>query len=1302
MKKKLSVLLTAVLLSIVCAILIGSLCFSAVSSCSAEDFKGLAIYIGKNSTVELKGDKSISGYNLINKNTNTAAYAVYVDAGGTFKLTGGSIVNNGANAHENNYEGVGAIYSSGGKVFITSGTISGNSIRNGLASAIRVEGGGSLSISGGTIEKNYGSGTDSAIYVSGGTFSLSGGTISDGLVNLVNSVNASITRGTISSGLMIHDGVTLVMQNGSIYEGVRISSSDFVMNGGLINNADGAGVIIEGGTFSLNAGTISNGGTGNIVSVNNNADISMLGGTASGTFYIYKGNATLANAFMSASANANNVYNLCDDGILTFKDVSTLPAMNIKITSKIREFLKFPNATSKPTISQASITGYNTSKYYVDVYQSGGVWVAGLKPYVTLTVSNLSNTSKEGTVMGTSSGIYTKKCKDGDVITFSHTANGKYAYAKLVHGTDWSSPTYDESISYTIDGSTETEDFRYCYTVSLTLYSVSNGIVSTSDGGLCTVYSGQTPTSSAGNSWAYLGPMQSTPCTAVPKEGFTFEGVYDNSSCTGTPVATTQSFTWTMGSAGNKILYAKFVSLIAELPTTWKTELASFSGAPAVTSITEIKTATTPPSGYTRLGKLSTAIPVYKKGNIIAFIAGTVKLPANSSSLFASMTALTTFDGTSMNTSNVTNMSSLFKSCSALSTIKFGIGWTNPKVTTVDNLFRDCTKLSTLTNFTYFKTPVVTNFSRMFYGCKYLTSINLSGLSWANATNISYVFANCSGLSSLGLTTLTTPNVTNMSYAFYYCSGLIALNLSSFNTAKVTTMEYMFGGMSKLASLTLGSNFSTASCTDMSYMFEYCSSLASLDVSSFNVSNVTTMSNMFKGASKLASITFGSGWTTYKCKNFFNMFSGCSELTSLDLSYFNTKVATDLSYMFYNDSKLKTLTLGANWGTEKCTDFAAMFQNCKALEELDLSTFTITSSARTINMLYLGSSNKIMRFLTPKSSCPKISTMEGLYLDNGTDNIYKTDGSYTEDIANGQNSYYSSRTYLRRAFFPSDWLDQLTTKYGSIGITKSWIESIYFTQTSDSNFTYRGNLLPNIEVWTTSGGSVNFVVTGECFAPEDCSGLFSSSYLQSIDFYYTENFNTTYTTNMYQMFYNTTGFATSGNSLDVSTFITKNVTSMEEMFREFKGSGINVNGFNTEKVTTVVGMFYNCSNVKELRLASFNLTGIKSSTKVIVMLSNCSSIEAIISPYCPYAIDLPFSMYYYNSKTKKYARATSIPAETRGREYLLNNPSMSAIFIPTYTVKIASLNESDGRLHAMIDDNKKRYFIKLKQHSENE
>ena len=299
-------------------------------------------------------------------------------------------------------------------------------------------------------------------------------------------------------------------------------------------------------------------------------------------------------------------------------------------------------------------------------------------------------------------------------------------------------------------------------------------------------------------------------------------------------------------------------------------------------------------------------------------------------------------------------------------------------------------------------------------------------------------------------------------------------------------------------------------------------------------------------------------------------------------------------------------------------------------------------------------------------------------------------------------SYYSSRTYLRRAFSPSDWLDQLTTKYGSIGITKSWIESIYFTQTSDSNFTYRGNWLPNIDVWTTPGGSVNFVVTGECFAPEDCSGLFSSSYLQSIDFYYTENFNTTYTTNMYQMFYNTTGFATSGNSLDVSTFITKNVTSMEEMFREFKGSGINVNGFNTEKVTTVVGMFYNCSNVKELRLASFSLTGIKSSTKVIVMLSNCSSIESIISPYCSYAIDLPFSMYYYNSKTKKYARATSIPAATRGREYLLNNPSMSAIFIPTYTVKIASLNESDGRLHAMIDDNKKRYFIKLKQHAENE
>ena len=1273
MKKKLSVLLTAVLLPVICAILIGSLCFSAVSSCSAEDFRGLAIYIGKNSTVELKGDKSISGYNLINKDADESAYAVYVDAGGTFKLTGGSIVNNGANAHENDYEGVGAIYSSGGKVFITSGTISGNSIHHGSASAICSTNGGSLSISGGTIEKNYGSGTNSAIYVSGGTFSLSGGTISDGIVNLENSVNASITSGTISSGLLLNNGVTIVMQNGSIYEGARTSSSEFVMNGGLINNVNGTGLYVSGGVFTLNAGTISNNGTSNIVSIDSGAEVSMLGGTASGNFYVYKGNVILSNAFMSASANANNAYNLCDEGILTFTDVSTLPAMDIQITTKLREILRFPNATSKPDISQANITGYDTSKYYVDVCQSDGVWVARLRAYVTLTVSNLSNTSNEGTVMGTSSGVYTKKCKVGEVINFSHTANGKYAYAKLVHGTEWSSTTYDESTSYTIKTTlSNAENFRYCYTVSLTLYSVSNGVVSTSVGGLCTVYSGQTPTSSAGNSWAYYGPTQTTPCTAVPNEGFTFEGVYDNSSCTGTPVAITQSFTWTMGSVGNKILYAKFVSLIAELPTTWKTELASFSGAPAVTSITEIKTATTPPSGYTRLGKLSTEIPVYKSGNIIVFIAGTVKLPANSASLFASMTALTTFDGTSMNTANVTNMSSLFKSCSALSTIKFGSGWTNPKVTTVDNLFRDCSKLSTLTNFTYFKTPVATNFSHMFNGCKYLTSINLSGLSWANATNLSYVFANCSGLSSLGLTSLTTTNVTDMSYAFYYCTGLMALNLSSFNTAKVTTMKYMFGGMSKLASLTLGSNFSTASCTDMGYMFYSCRAMKSFSLSSFNTSSVTNMEHMF---------------------------DTCDSVTSLDVSAFNTSKVTNMFNMFFCMLDLTSITFGSNWTTSSCKNFGGMFAGCYSLESLDISKFSIPSGANTVSMLGFGTTCNILKLKTPSSisSSIQVEAKAGLYLDNGSNDLY-SGTTYTTVVTENTNLSAGS-TYVRRAFFPTDWATQLSNKYG---LSLSSIKSIYFTHGTDSNFTYRGNWLPNIDVWTTSGGSVNFVVSGDCYAPKDCTELFASSYLQSIDFYYSENFNTSYTTNMYKMFYGTTGFATSGCALDVSTFNTSRVTNMSYMFFSFGGSAINCSGFTTTNVTNVSYMFYGCSHITTLRLNTFSLSKIQSTSASYYMLKGCSSLENLLAPYCVISIDLPFSMFYYNSTTKKYISSSYIATYAQGREYRSTNPDVSETFIPTYTVEYASLNESDGGLHAVIDDNKKRYFIKLKQQAENE
>ena len=62
------------------------------------------------------------------------------------------------------------------------------------------------------------------------------------------------------------------------------------------------------------------------------------------------------------------------------------------------------------------------------------------------------------------------------------------------------------------------------------------------------------------------------------------------------------------------------------------------------------------------------------------------------------------------------------------------------------------------------------------------------------------------------------------------------------------------------------------------------------------------------------------------------MFSNCKSLTSLDLSTFDTRKATNMSSMFAGCVALNNLTLGENWSTENVTDMSQMFSgNCSSV-----------------------------------------------------------------------------------------------------------------------------------------------------------------------------------------------------------------------------------------------------------------------------------------------------------------------------------------------------------------------------------
>ena len=242
-----------------------------------------------------------------------------------------------------------------------------------------------------------------------------------------------------------------------------------------------------------------------------------------------------------------------------------------------------------------------------------------------------------------------------------------------------------------------------------------------------------------------------------------------------------------------------------------------------------------------------------------------------------------------------------------------------------------------------FNTSKVTNMGSMFKGCSSLTSLDLSSFNTSKVISMQYMFGpcynqdgNCPLLLYIDLSNFNTLNVTNMESMFGRCTALKELDLSSFNTSKVTNMLGMFSGCSSLITLDL-SSFNTSNVeiiyrntTGNAGMFYNCSSLKELDLSSFNTSKITSMAAMFYNCTSLTSLDL-SNFNTSNVTGMYQMFSGCSSLTSLDLSNFNTSNITSMYRIFYSCSSLTSLDL-SSFNTSKVTSMSGMFTNCSKLQ----------------------------------------------------------------------------------------------------------------------------------------------------------------------------------------------------------------------------------------------------------------------------------------------------------------------------------------------------------------------------------
>ena len=510
------------------------------------------------------------------------------------------------------------------------------------------------------------------------------------------------------------------------------------------------------------------------------------------------------------------------------------------------------------------------------------------------------------------------------------------------------------------------------------------------------------------------------------------------------------------------------------------------------------------------------------------------------------------------------------------------------EVTNMRFMFCNCSKLTSL-DLSHFNTSKVTDMGSMFWGCSSFASLDLSSFNTAKVTKMDNMFLKCTALTSLDLSSFNTANVTDMSDMFFYSSNLRAVYVGNgWKTTAVIHSEEMFSHCTSLVG-GQGTYYDSSNPMDKTYAhidggysnpgyfrtpgspdppvayacytsgsgtltFYYDNQRNSRPGVTYNLNSDTdlpgwnsdgTYTNVysvvfdpsfadahpkttcfwFSRMANLQTITGLNYLNTSDVTAMISMFNECGKLTNLELSNFNTSKVTDMNYLFYGCTHLRTIYVGSEWSVDGVTNSTDMFKLCTNL---------VGGRGTTYNSSY-----------TDKTYA---------HIDGGTANP----GYFTDTNA--------ARTYA--CYTPSN--NTLTFYY----------DTRFGTRPGTSYNLNIGNEYP---AWTFDGSVLS--ATNVVFDPSFANARPTSTYdwfgemegvvsITGIDY-----LNTSEVTNMAYMFYGCTGL----RSIDLTGFNTSEVTDMNSMFNHCNSlTSLDLSSFNTARVTDMSMMFQTCLNLKTI------------------------------------------------------------------------------------------------------------------------
>lgn len=322
---------------------------------------------------------------------------------------------------------------------------------------------------------------------------------------------------------------------------------------------------------------------------------------------------------------------------------------------------------------------------------------------------------------------------------------------------------------------------------------------------------------------------------------------------------------------------------------------------------------------------IKTAYVVSEDGR---FIANT-----NCSSMFSGCEGLTGITWNENNgsfvidTTNTTNMDSMFKNCKAMTAFNVR-DLVKGNCTSTASMFEGCSHAEKINNMDTWNTSKVKDMSRMFYYFAYEhaddkeVSIDVSHFNFSSCEDMTRMFANAEDDAHLKK---AGKPITEIKFPAGSSSNLTDMN-------KVKHMDQMFYSNNHLLKITGFNCLDCGSLLSANKMFDYCG-----DITELNINNL-----------KMPKCDFESQYSTANGKQ--GGFLGCDSLEVIILDGWDISSETNLRDFFGYRSNLKKVSL-KNCTAPNLESVEGLFYQCTSLEEAYLPNF-VGEKCETIRSIF--------------------------------------------------------------------------------------------------------------------------------------------------------------------------------------------------------------------------------------------------------------------------------------------------------------------------------------------------------------